>query len=71
MKKVFFMAIAAVGLTFASCGNKPAQAPIEEAVDSTEVALEEANAAADEVIAQLTDATDAGTIQTHLSRHKE
>jgi hypothetical protein len=70
MKKVFLMAIAAVGMTFASCGNKPAQAPVEEAVDSTEVALEEANAAADEVIAQLTDAKDASTIQTALEAVK-
>lgn len=70
MKKVFFMALAAVGLMFASCTNKPAQAPVEEAIDSTEVALEEANAAADEVIAQLTDATDATGIQNALEAVK-
>ncbi len=66
MKKVFFMALAAVGLMFASCTNKPAQAPVEEAIDSTEVALQEANAAADEVIAQLSEATDATGIQIRL-----
>ena len=60
MKKVFFMALAAVGLMFASCTNKPAQAPVEEAIDSTEVALQEANAAADEVIAQLSEELPAG-----------
>ena len=70
MKKEFFMALAAVGLMFASCTNKPAQAPVEEAIDSTEVALEEANAAADEVIAQLTDATDATGIQNALEAVK-
>ena len=70
MKKVFFMALAAVGLMFASCTNKPAQAPVEEAIDSTEVALQEANAAADEVIAQLTDATDATGIQNALEAVK-
>ena len=70
MKKVFFMALAAVGLVFTSCVNKPAQAPVEEAIDSTEVALQEANAAADEVIAQLTDATDATGIQNALEAVK-
>lgn len=70
MKKVFFMALAAVGLMFASCTNKPAQAPVEEAIDSTEVALQEANAAADEVIAQLSDATDATGIQSALEAVK-
>ena len=70
MKKVFFMALAAVGLMFASCTNKPAQAPVEEAIDSTEVALQEANAAADEVIAQLSGATDATGIQSALEAVK-
>ena len=70
MKKVFFMALAAVGLMFASCTNKPAQAPVEEAIDSTEVALQEANAAADEVIAQLSEATDATGIQSALEAVK-
>ena len=70
MKKVFFMALAAVGLMFVSCTNKPAQAPVEEAIDSTEVALQEANAAADEVIAQLSEATDATGIQNALEAVK-
>lgn len=70
MKKVFFMALAAVGLMFVSCTNKPAQAPVEEAIDSTEVALQEANAAADEVIAQLSEATDATGIQSALEAVK-
>ena len=60
------MAVAAAAFVFTSCGNNKAQAPVEEAVDSTEVALEEANTAADEVIATLTDATDANAIQTAL-----
>ena len=53
MKKILF-AVAAIAFTFASCGNKT-QAPVEAAVDSTEVAVEEANAAADEAVANLTE----------------
>ncbi len=64
------MAVAAAAFVFTSCGNNKAQAPVEEAVDSTEVALEEANTAADEVIATLTDATDANAIQTALETIK-
>ena len=70
MKKIFLMAVAAAAFVFTSCGNNKAQAPVEEAVDSTEVALEEANTAADEVIATLTDATDANAIQTALETIK-
>ena len=70
MKKFFLMAVAAAAFVFTSCGNNKAQAPVEEAVDSTEVALEEANTAADEVIATLTDATDANAIQTALETIK-
>ena len=53
MKKILF-AVAAVAFTFASCGNKT-QAPVEAAVDSTEVVAQEANAAADEAVANLTE----------------
>ena len=70
MKKVLFMALAAAAFTFTSCGNNKAQAPVEEAIDSTEVALEEANAAADEVIAQLADAQDANALQGILETVK-
>ena len=59
MKKVFMMALAAAALTFSSCGNKTNVPNESEIVDSTEVALEEANTAADEVIAQLTEKIEA------------
>ena len=70
MKKVLFMALAAIAFTFTSCGNNKTQAPVEEAVDSTEVALEEANAAADEVIAQLGEVQDANALQGILETVK-
>ena len=34
MKKLVFMFVAVAAISFASCGNK-AQAPVEEAVDSS------------------------------------
>lgn len=35
MKKLLFLFVAVVAMSFASCGNKPAEAPVEEAaVDS-------------------------------------
>ena len=77
MKKLFILAIAAAGMTFASCDNK-AKAP--EAIDTTEVVdtlavmTEEANTAADEVIAALTDnieKKDASAIEAALNTVKE
>ncbi|MCR5132013.1 MAG: hypothetical protein K6C10_11220 [Prevotella sp.] len=71
MKKVLF-AVAALAFTFASCGNKT-NAPAEAVVDSTEVALEEANEAADATVAELStllDGKDAGALQTALEAVK-
>jgi vacuolar-type H+-ATPase subunit H len=73
MKKVFMMALAAAALTFSSCGNKTNVPNESEIVDSTEVALEEANTAADEVIAQLTEkieAKDVSALQAALETVK-
>lgn len=51
MKKLVFMFVAVAAISFASCGNKAAQAPVEEeAVDTT--AVEEVDTvAADTVVA--------------------
>ena len=73
MKKVFMMALAAAAITLSSCGNKTNGPNESEIVDSTEVALNEANTAADEVIAQLTqniDAKDASALQNALEAVK-
>ena len=73
MKKVFMMALAAAAITLSSCGNKTNVPNESEIVDSTEVALNEANTAADEVIAQLTqniDAKDASALQNALEAVK-
>lgn len=73
MKKVFMMALAAAAITFSSCGNKTTVPNESEVVDSTEVALDEANTAADEVIAQLTqniEAKDASALQNALEAVK-
>ena len=70
MKKILFV-VAAAAFTFASCGNKT-NAP-EAVVDSTEVVAEEANAAADEAIANLTqllDGQDANALQTAIDAIK-
>ena len=67
------MALAAAALTFSSCGNKTNVPNESEIVDSTEVALEEANTAADEVIAQLTEkieAKDVSALQAALETVK-
>ncbi|MBO6287504.1 MAG: hypothetical protein J6M94_02810 [Prevotella sp.] len=73
MKKVFMMALAAAAITLSSCGNKTNVPNESEIVDSTEVALNEANTAADEVIAQLTqniEAKDASALQNALEAVK-
>lgn len=49
MKKLVFMFVAVAAISFASCGNKAAQAPVEEeAVDTTVV---EDTVVADTVVA--------------------
>ena len=70
MKKILFV-IAVAAFTFASCGNKT-NAP-EAVVDSTEVIAEEANAAADEAIAnisQLLDGQDVNAFQAAIEAIK-
>ena len=67
------MALAAAAITLSSCGNKTNVPNESEIVDSTEVALNEANIAADEVIAQLTqniEAKDASALQNALEAVK-
>lgn len=50
MKKLVFMFVAVAAISFASCGNKAAQAPVEEeAVDTTVV--EDTVEVADTVVA--------------------
>ncbi len=59
MKKVLFLAFAAVAISFASCGNKANNAaPEEVAVDSAAL-VEEANASVDEMITKLTEGIEA------------
>ncbi|MBR5350040.1 MAG: hypothetical protein IK124_02255 [Prevotella sp.] len=54
MKKLVFMFVAIAAISFASCGNKTAQAPVEEdttaVVDS--VVADTVAAAADSVVAE-------------------
>jgi len=72
MKKLFFVAVAAFALTFASCGNKTAQ-PVEE-VDSVALLTEEATVAADSMVSDLTkflDAKDVNAFQAALETVKE
>ncbi len=77
MKKFFILAIAAVGMTFASCDNKakaPETTEPTEVVDTLAAMTEEANQAADEVIAALTEnieKKDASAIETALNTVKE
>lgn len=77
MKKFFVLAFVAAGLTFASCDNKKAPAPEEETTvieGADEALINDANAAADEVIASLTDnieKKDASAIETALNAVKE
>ena len=71
MKKILFV-VAAAALTLASCGNK-ANAPVEAAVDSTEIVAEEANAAADEMVSNLTqllNGKDVNALQAALEAAK-
>ena len=75
MKKVFFMVFSAAAITFASCGNKTGNAPEVDttAVDSVEAVAEEANAAADEAISNLTtllDGKDANALQSAIEAIK-
>ena len=68
------MALAAAALTLSSCGNKQNVPNESEIVDPTEVAMQEANTAADEVIAQLTEkieAKDVSALQNALETVKE
>ncbi|MBR5656076.1 MAG: hypothetical protein IKW98_05270 [Prevotella sp.] len=72
MKKFFMMAIAVAAMTFASCGNKT-EKPVEEAIDSVAVLAEEANAAAEDAISQLSatlEQKDASALQTALEAIK-
>lgn len=77
MKKLFILAIAAAGMTFASCDNKakaPETTEPTEVVDTLAAMTEEANQAADEVIAALTEnieKKDASAIETALNTVKE
>ena len=72
MKKFFMMAMAVVAMTFASCGNKT-EKPVEEVIDSVAVLTEEANAAAEDAISQLSatlEKQDASALQTALEAIK-
>ena len=72
MKKFFMMAMAVVAMTFASCGNKT-EKPVEEVIDSVAVLTEEANAAAEDAISQLSatlENKDASALQTALEAIK-
>ena len=72
MKKFFMMAMAVVAMTFASCGNKT-EKPVEEVIDSVAVLTEEANAAAEDAISQLSttlESKDASALQTALEAIK-
>lgn len=72
MKKFFMMAMAVVAMTFASCGNKT-EKPVEEVIDSVAVLTEEANAAAEDAISQLSatlEQKDASALQTALEAIK-
>ena len=78
MKKLFIMAFVAAGLTFTSCDNKAkAPAPEEETTvieGADEALINDANAAADEMIAGLTDnieKKDVSAIETALNAVKE
>jgi len=57
MKKVFLMLVAVGAMTFVSCDNKN-KANAEEVVEEVTLTQEEADAAADEAIASLTDILD-------------
>lgn len=75
MKKVMMMAIAAVAVAFAGCGNKTVKSADADslAVDSVEAVAEEANAAAQEAIgniSQLFEGKDATALQTALETVK-
>lgn len=72
MKKLFIMLIAVAALTFVGCTNKANQVP--EAADTTEALLEQAKAAAEDVISNLTssiEAGDASAIEGVLNTVKE
>ena len=69
MKKILFV-VAAAALTLASC---KANAPVEATVDSTEIVAEEANAAADKMVSDLTqllDGKDVNALQAALEAAK-
>ena len=71
MKKLMFMALAAVAVAFASCGNKTnAAADVDStAVDSVEAVAQMGQAAADEAIGNLTkllEGKDASALQTAI-----
>lgn len=71
MKKLFIMAIALVGLTLVSCGDKNKSG---EAVDSTEVATEAANEEVPAELANLSEqlnAKDASAVEKTLTTVKE
>ena len=64
--------MAVVAMTFASCGNKT-EKPVEEVIDSVAVLTEEANAAAEDAISQLSatlESKDASALQTALEAIK-
>lgn len=72
MKKVFMLALAAVAMTFASCGNKANNEA--GAADSAAVAVESAQTEAQSVIDQLKEkieAKDASAIQNILTKVQE
>lgn len=60
MKKLVLMFVAVVALSFASCGNKPAEAPAEAEAPVEEVAepAEEDSCAADSAVADTTAAAE-------------
>lgn len=62
MKKVLFIAIAAVAFTMTSCNQKTDNASVENATDSVAVAVDEAKTATDELAAAL-ESNDANAFQ--------
>lgn len=72
MKKIFVIAIAALAMTFVSCGNKTAQAPEAEAVDTVAQYDAEAEAeAAINALAENVESKDVNALQATLEAVKE
>lgn len=52
MKKLVFMFVAVAAISFASCGNKAEQAPVEDTVDTVAVDTVVADSAATDSVAE-------------------